>query len=363
MPGLRLNHLAILTLAIALSAGCRVVNPKNSGPERYVPAQNALSRTVPIPPQELPRELQKTTLPEYVIEPPDILLIDAIRVVPRAPYHIQTLDILSIDVAGALPDRPIQGSYIVEPGGTINLGIPYGIVRVEGLALSDVTETIKRHLLEQLREPDVSVSLAQSAATQQIAGEHLVGPDGQVTLGSYGKVYVAGMTQAQARAAIETHLLRFLDAPQVAVDVFAYNSKVYYIVTQGAGLGDGVVRFPITGNETVLDAISQINGLEATSSTRIWVARPAPYGAACDQILPVDWQAITQRANTATNFQLLPGDRVYVEQDHLTAIDTAIAKIISPMERVFGFTSLGTNTVSGLRFFKQQGIRGTNGGF
>ncbi len=35
------------------------------------------------------------------------------------------------------------------------------------------------------------------------------------------------------------------DAPfirEVAVDVFGYNSKVYYVVTQGAGLGDGAAQ-------------------------------------------------------------------------------------------------------------------------
>jgi hypothetical protein len=69
-----------------------------------------------------------------------------------------------------------------------------------------------------------------------------------VTLGSYGSVPVVGMTIAQAKEAVEKHLSQYFDYPEVAVDVYAYNSKVYYIVTQGAGLGDGVYRFPVTGN-------------------------------------------------------------------------------------------------------------------
>ena len=60
---------------------------------------------------------------------------------------------------------------------------------------------------------------------------------------------------------IERHLSTYLEAPQVAVDVFAYNSKTYYVITQGAGQGDDVTEFPITGNETVLDAIAQLGGL------------------------------------------------------------------------------------------------------
>ncbi len=144
----------------------------------------------------------------------------------------------------------------------------------------------------------------------------------------------------------------------MSVDIFGYNSKVYYIITQGAGLGDGVVRFPITGNETVLDAIAQINGLDTVSSKKIWIARPAPKGSGCDHILPVDWYGITQRADTATNYQLYPGDRLFVAEDKLVAFDTFISKVTAPFERIFGFTLLGSSTMSTLRFWG-----GGNSGF
>ena len=64
-----------------------------------------------------------------------------------------------------------------------------------------------------------------------ITGPHMVGPDGTVTLGSYGSVRVVGMTIAQTKSAIEKHLEQFLEEPEVSVDVIAYNSKVYYVVT------------------------------------------------------------------------------------------------------------------------------------
>ena len=123
-----------------------------------------------------------------------------------------------------------------------------------------------------------------------------------MTLGSYGSVSVVGMTLDEARTAIERHLSQFLDAPEVSVDIFAYNSKVFYIITQGAGMGDGVYRFPVTGNETVLDALSQIHGLTGVSSTRIWIARPSPRSNVV-QILPVDWQGVTAMGQARTNFQ------------------------------------------------------------
>ena len=313
----------------------------------------------------VPRELAKTVLPDYRIEPPDILQIDAIHVVPRSPYRLRTLDTLVVSARGALPDAPIDGAFPVEPGGTINFGRPYGRVNVRGKTIDEAKLVIEKHLAEHLKDPQTAVSLGEIGAKQQISGPHLVGPDGMVTLGGYGQVSVVGLTVEQAKAAVERHLAKVLEEPEVSIDVFSYNSKVFYVVTQGAGLGDGVTRFPITGNETVLDAISLINGLSPTSSTKIWVARPGRNNQGCHQILPVNWLSITQCGDTQTNYQLMPGDRVYVAEDRLIAMDNWLGKLIAPAERIFGFIALGTSTVSELRFFHRggQGGGGGLGGF
>ena len=133
-------------------------------------------------------------------------------------------------------------------------------------------------------------------------------------MGTYGTVYVAGLTIAEAKTAVEAQLSNYLEQPRVSVDVFAYNSKVYYVITEGAGLGDTVVRVPITGNETVLDALAQVNGLSRLSSKNIWIARPTPGDVSCDQILPVSWTEITKGAATATNYQVMPGDRIFIAE-------------------------------------------------
>jgi protein involved in polysaccharide export with SLBB domain len=233
----------------------------------------------------------------------------------------------------------------------LDLGPSYGKVMVGGQSLEEAQDSVFRHLKRTLRDPQVSLTLAQAAGQQQIAGEHLVAPDGTINLGTYGSVYVTGLTLEQAKKAIEDHLGKFLDAPLVSVDVFSYNSKVYYVITEGAGFGDNVVRFPVTGNETVLDAISQINGLSRLSSKDIWIARPAPSGVGCDQILPVDIEAIMKGASTATNYQVLPGDRVFIAQDQWIAFDSIIGKITAPWERVFGFALLGSSTIQQINRF------------
>jgi polysaccharide export outer membrane protein len=133
----------------------------------------------------------------------------------------------------------------------------------------------------------------------------------------------------------------------VSVDVIAYNSKRYYVIFDGGGFGEQVVSFPITGSETVLDALSNVGGLSDVSSKRnVWVARRTPHPGQPWQILPVDWVGITQHGHTFTNYQVLPGDRIYVKAQRLVTIDRTLARIFAPVERVFGVTLLGTSTVN-----------------
>jgi polysaccharide export outer membrane protein len=307
----------------------------------------------------VPTELAMESHPPYRIEPPDVLWIDTIQMVPRSPYTVQALDVLLLRATGTLPNQPIEGAYTVSPDGRVNLGFSYGSCQVHGLSMDQVEKTIRTHLSKTLTNTQVAISLGQFHGVQQVRGEHLVKADGTISLGTYGSVYVTGMTLDEAKAAVETQLRKFVQEPQVSVDVFAFNSKAYYVIADGGGYGQIVLRFPITGKETVLDAIGQIQGLPAVSSQRrIWVARPAPADHCCLQILPVDWRAIVEGGSTATNYQLFPGDRVYVKADCLITIDNWLAKALAPVERLFGITLLGTATVRTI-----ENRNNVNGGF
>jgi polysaccharide export outer membrane protein len=222
---------------------------------------------------------------------------------------------------------------------------------VTGKTLPEIKVELETHLAKKvgLEKPEITVSLVQGRAAQRISGQHLVRPDGTLSLGTYGSVMVAGLTLAQTREAIEKHLSAYLIKPEISVDVQSYNSKLYYVVLDGGESGQTIFRLPITGNETVLDAIAQAKGLSAVSSKdRIWVSRPAPIGN-CHQILPVDWRSVVERADTATNYQIFPGDRIYVAAYPMTRVDNVLARIISPFERVFGIVLLGTSTVQQFR--------------
>jgi polysaccharide biosynthesis/export protein len=296
-------------------------------------------------PANVPHELAKSTLSEYVIEPPDILQIDALYVVPLPPYKIKSLDSLAVRVTKTLPDEPIANLFPVDPDGTINLGLSYGRVAVAGLTIAEAKAAIEKHLVTAagLKEPRADVSIAEPRGLQQIRGPHLVRPDGSVSLGTYGSVQVTGLTLVEAKKAIEAQLSAYLQAPEISLDVAAYNSKVFYVIYDGGGAGQQIYRLPVTGNDTVLDAVSQVNGLsQVADKNRIWVAR-ATLGCQ-DQVFPVDWCGITALGRGDTNYQLMPGDRIYVKADALVTVDTRLARILSPIERLLGVTFLGSST-------------------
>jgi polysaccharide export outer membrane protein len=184
-----------------------------------------------------------------------------------------------------------------------------------------------------IEPPDLlEVEVLEALPGRPISGERLVRPDGKITLGFYGDVYVAGLTLREAKEKIVLHLRKYLtdialglvgvdevtkqlvtinpkDSKTVFVDVRASNSKFYYV------LGDVLIpgRMSITGNETVLDAINVAGGLTPTAARQqIRLVRPAPPGACCEQVLPVNLAAITIGRDPSTNYQLMPGDRLIV---------------------------------------------------
>lgn len=320
---------------------------------------------------DVPRELRKAALPEYIVEIPDILLIEAVNNIrpPNALVHAGEPLLIQVNRTipfGAQEDpvaqqfKSINNIYIIGTDGYVNLGPEYGKVLVAEQPLAEIQQRIDNHLRQVLTSPQVMVTLPSPQNKQFVAGQHLVRPDGTVGLGIYGSVYVTGMTLQQVRCALERHLSQFIHNPQVSVDVLAYNSKAYYVIADGGGAGEQVVKMPSTGNETVLDAIAAVQGLPTVASkSSIWVARPSPELNGPDQILTVDWNAIAQGAQTATNYQLLPGDRLYVKASPLITFDTKLAKLTAPFERMLGFTILGNGTVRTI----QRGQNVDGGGF
>lgn len=308
----------------------------------------------------IPRELRMTTLPTYRIEPPDILLITMMTVVPKPPYRILPLDVLFVQVNGTPPDKPITGPITVEPDGRLNFGLDYGSVYVSGLTLDQAKQKIEEYLKKNvLKEAQVQVSLARSRALQQVQGDHIVRMDGTIGLGVYGSVYITGMTIDEARRAIEAHLSQYLLDPEVSLDIYAYNSKWYYLIEDRAGFGQTIMRLPITGRDTVLDALSMMGGTIFFASNRhVSLARPNGQDPNAMQIFPVNLPALVRGGSPATNYQLLPGDRLFVHANPLLTANNRLNQFLMPLERASGFTLLETGVISGVQGIGRAGGAG-----
>src|SRR5262249_3851432 len=153
-------------------------------------------------------------------------------------------DSVYIRVTNTPPENPIDGVFLVEPNGKLQLGTAYGTILAGARTMEQLREGVETLMKPKLKAFQVTVHLVQARSQQLISGEHLVQPNGTIDLGVYGSVYVAGMTTQFAKASIEAALSEKFDNPQVTVRVAAFNSNVYYLITDGGGLGEQVYRIP-----------------------------------------------------------------------------------------------------------------------
>ena len=89
----------------------------------------------------------------------------------------------------------------------------------------------------------------------------------------------------------------------------------------------------------MLDAIEFAGGLMPTAAPQnIRLVRPAPPGACCEQVLPVNLAAITSGGDPTTNYQIMPNDRIIVYRDPIVRLTVFIDRLAAPFQTVVGST-------------------------
>jgi polysaccharide export outer membrane protein len=139
--------------------------------------------------------------------------------------------------------------------------------------------------------------------------DQLVQPDGTIDLAKYGRPVVAGKTLADIEIVVRDAIkAKEKNAIAVTVRLLAKPGKVFYVLGEVNAPG----AFPITGHDTVLSAITQAGGpTRRASEQNIVLTRPTtPEG--CRLVYPVCYTNIVQVGDTTTNYQLHPGDRIFV---------------------------------------------------
>ena len=120
----------LAVLALCAVCGCQTVKT----PEEKIASGN------------IPREFQKVSMPDYVLEPPDLVIVE---------------------VLDALPGRPISGERLVRPDGKISLGF-YGDVYVAGLTMPEVKEKIVLHLRKYLTDDSLGLVVMDETGNPEI---------------------------------------------------------------------------------------------------------------------------------------------------------------------------------------------------
>ncbi len=168
----------------------------------------------------------------------------------------------------------------------------------------------------------------------RLSSDQTVQQDGTIELGAYGRLQVAGMSaeeiqgrvqqavttqevaKEQSRVALAAHRSKGLGVPiedsepvdyGVTVRLVNKDSTLYYVMGEVNAPGS----YPLVGHETVLDAVIAAGGLSDRSNDhKIILTRPQPGQDAL--IVPICYQQILQLGDVSTNYQLMPGDRIYV---------------------------------------------------
>jgi protein involved in polysaccharide export with SLBB domain len=143
----------------------------------------------------------------------------------------------------------------------------------------------------------------------RLPGDQPVLPDGTIDLGRYGRLPVAGRALVEVETMVRaTIAAQAPNAGFVGVRLISRSSKVYYVIGEVNSPGS----FQLSGRETVLDGIIAAGGLtDRASRTKIILSRPTPPDS-CRLVFPVCIREIVQLGDTTTNYQLAPGDRIYV---------------------------------------------------
>lgn len=204
-------------------------------------------------PLPMPRELNKHVLARYTVEPGDVLLVE----------------VTDLESTVRLP-----GDQTVKPDGTVDLS-RYGQLRVVGKTIEEIESEV-RQVIEAYHE-------VNGEGKEAPADSDVVRPDGE-------------------RDVVDNK------PDEINVRLIDPTSKVYYVTGEVNAPG----AYPLIGRETVLDAIIEAGDLtDRANRHKIILSRPSGPNQ-CRMVLPICYRHIVQLGDTTTNFQIQPGDRIFV---------------------------------------------------
>ena len=137
----------------------------------------------------------------------------------------------------------------------------------------------------------------------EFSGQHMIRPDGRITIPLIGEVEAAGLTPEAFGASIQEKLKKVLREPDVSITVTQVNSKRYFI--QGEVLKPGEYKLIVPTR--VLEALVNAGGFkDFAKQTNITIMRGTTR-------LKFNYKAVIAGKNPEQNIYLEPGDLIIVK--------------------------------------------------
>ncbi|HEX7897801.1 MAG TPA: polysaccharide biosynthesis/export family protein [Planctomycetota bacterium] len=144
-----------------------------------------------------------------------------------------------------------------------------------------------------------------------LSGEHVVGPDGRVTVPFVGPQKLSGLSRDQAATAVRDALARFYANAVVTVRVQQYVSN--QVVVLGRVAAPGVQNFP--ARPTLLEAIARAGGLARdTTQGSIPALTHCAIMRGRDKVAWIDLRRLLETGDLTLNLRLRPNDLVFIPE-------------------------------------------------
>ncbi len=102
--------------------------------------------------------------------------------------------------------------------------------------------------------------------------------------------------------------------PIVALCAPADAAPSYTVHIRELTAPERTIQQKFTGSECVLDAVASLQRPAEAARMDLWIARSDKGGKGGKvHVLQIDWTAIAQHGVTTTNYQLLDGDRLFLQ--------------------------------------------------
>lgn len=156
---------------------------------------------------------------------------------------------------------------------------------------------------------------------------------GNISLPLLGRMHVAGLALDQVEAELTSRLRAYLREPEVTVSIAEFRSQPVSVL--GAVNNPGVLQ--LQGRRTMFEVLSQVGGLRADAGNSIKITRrrewgPIPLpGAAEDpsheySVADVSVKSIMDAKNPRENIQVKPNDVISVPKAELVYVIGAVRK-------------------------------------